>query len=122
LYSTEIGEVEINKNSVESSLAHRYSQKKLDAITSLVDGFNNAVYLGTLPDGNRQEGVQNHYFAYPINYGGERHYVFCRAMQDANKNRLYVHEVFVADKIKEGDTLQTAASQPHGGISLTNQS
>lgn len=118
LYSTEIGEVEINKNSVESSLAHRYSQKKLDAITSLVDGFNNAVYLGTLPDGNRQEGVQNHYFAYPINYGGERNYVFCRAMQDANKNRLYVHEVFVADKIKEGDTLQTAASQPHGGISL----
>ena len=118
LYSTEIGEVEINKNSVESSLAHRYSQKKLDAITSLVDGFNNAVYLGTLPDGNRQEGVQNHYFAYPINYDGERNYVFCRAMQDANKNRLYVHEVFVADKIKEGDTLQTAASQPHGGISL----
>lgn len=39
-------------------------------------------------------------------------------MQDANKNRLYVHEVFVADGIKKGDTLQTAASQPHGGISL----
>ena len=40
-------------------------------------------------------------------------------MQDANKNRLYVHEVFVADNIKEkGDTLQTAASQPHGGIAL----
>ena len=39
-------------------------------------------------------------------------------MQDANKNRLYVHEVFIADKIKKGDTLQTAASKPHGGISL----
>ena len=60
----------------------------------------------------------NHYFAYPIMYDGELNYVFCRAMQDANKNRLYVHEVFVADKIKKGDTLQTAASQPHGGISL----
>ena len=45
-------------------------------------------------------------------------YVFCRAKQDANKNRLYVHEVFVSDKIKKGDTLQTAASKPHGGISL----
>lgn len=73
-------EVEINKNSIESSLAHRYGQKKLDAITSLV--------------------------------------VFCRAMQDANKNILYVHEVFVEDKITKGNTLQTAASQPHGGISL----
>ena len=45
-------------------------------------------------------------------------YVFCRAKQDANKNRLYVHEVFVSDKRKKGDTLQTAASKPHGGISL----
>ena len=117
LYDTEVGEVEINKNSIESSLAHRYGQKKLDAITSLVDGFENAVYLGTLPD-SRERGVVDHYFAFPINYNGERHYVFCRAMQDANKNRLYVHEVFVADKIKKGDTLQTAASKPHGGISL----
>ena len=45
-------------------------------------------------------------------------YVFCRAKQDANKNRLYVHEVFVSDKRKKGDTLQTAASKPHGGIAL----
>lgn len=116
-YNTEVGEVEINRTSVESSLAHRYSQTKLDAITSLVVGFENAVYLGTLPD-SRERGVIDHYFAYPINYKGERHYVFCRAMQDANKNRLYVHEVFIADKIKKGDTLQTAASKPHGGISL----
>ncbi|MGM9841582.1 MAG: hypothetical protein ACI31D_05205, partial [Candidatus Limisoma sp.] len=78
LYNTEVGEVEINRNSVESSLAHRYSQKKLDAITSLVEGFENAVYLGTMPDG-RERGVVDHYFAYPIIYDGELNYVFCRA-------------------------------------------
>ena len=117
-YDTEIGLVEINKASVGSSLAHRYSQVKLDAITSLADGFNNAVYLGSMPDFSRQEGVKSHYFAYPINYNGHRNYVFCRAMQDANKNRLYVHEVFLADNIEKGNTLQTAASQPHGGITL----
>ena len=39
-------------------------------------------------------------------------------MNDANKNRLYVHEVFIANNIKKGDTLQTAAFQPHGGIAL----
>ena len=117
-YDTEIGLVEINRASVGSSLAHRYSQAKLDAITSLVDGFNNAVYLGSMQDFSRQEGVKNHYFAYPINYNGYRNYVFCRAMQDANKNRLYVHEVFLADNIEKGNTLQTAASQPHGGITL----
>lgn len=117
-YDTEIGLVEINKASVGSSLAHRYSQVKLDAITSLADGFNNAVYLGSMPDFSRQDGVKSHYFAYPINYNGHRNYVFCRAMQDANKNRLYVHEVFLADNIEKGNTLQTAASQPHGGITL----
>ena len=117
-YDTEVGEVEINSKSIEDSLAHRYGQAKLDAITSLVEGFENAVYLGSMQDFVRQEGVVNHYFAYPITYKGERSYVFCRAMQDANKNRLYVHEVFVADKIKKGNTLQTAASQPHGGIAL----
>lgn len=116
-YDTEVGEVEINRNSVESSLAHRYGQMKLDAITSLVEGFEDAVYLGTMPD-SRERGVIDHYFAYPIDYDGKRCYVFCRAMQDANKNRLYVHEVFVSDKIKQGDTLQTAASKPHGGIAL----
>lgn len=65
---TEAGEVEINKTSIEDSLAHRYGQAKLDAITSLVDGFENAAYLGTLPDFVRQEGVNNHYFAFSINY------------------------------------------------------
>ena len=91
---------------------------ELDAMTSLVDGFSNAVYFGTMPDSTRQDGVLNHYFAYPINYNGKRSYVFCRALHDNNTNRLYVHEVFVEDKIKKGNTLQTAASQPHGGISL----
>lgn len=119
-YETEIGKVEINENSIQSSLAHRYGQAKLDAITSLKDGFNNAVYLWTIPDFVRtRDNVQNHYFAYPINYDGKRCYVFCRAMEDANKNSLYVHEVFVADNIqKEGNTLQTAAFKPHGGIAL----
>lgn len=84
----------------------------------MVDGFENAVHLGTLPNFVSQEGVNNHYFAFPINYKGERSYVFCRAVQDANKNRLYVHEVFVIDKIKKGNPLQTAAFQPHGGIAL----
>ena len=93
-YDTEIGLVVINRASVGSSLAHRYSQVKLDVITSLAEGFNNAVYFGSMQDFSRQEGVKSHYFAYPINYNGNRNYVFCRAMQDANKSRLYVHEVF----------------------------
>ncbi len=118
-YDTEIGIVDIDKKSIGDSLAHGYNQVKLDAVATLNGGFENAVYLGTMPDFSRQEGVSNHYFAYPINYDGKRSYVFCRAMQDANKNRLYLHEVFVVEKLnKESNTLQTAAFQPHGGIAL----
>ena len=117
-YQTEIGDVVIDNNSIGNSLAHRYGQAKLDAITSLKEGFKNAVYLGSLQDFTRDGQVYNHYFAYPIQYNGERCYVFCRALHDANKNHLYVHEVFVASKIEKGNTLQTAASQPHGGIAL----
>lgn len=65
-YDTEVGEVEISRNSIESSLAHRYGQAKLDALTSLIEGFENAVYLGSMPDGTRHGGVMKHYFAYPI--------------------------------------------------------
>ena len=119
VFNTEIGDVVIDEKSIKDSLAHRYNQAKLDSITSLPAGFGNSVYIGTISDFVRtRDNVQNHYFAYPINYDGQRNYVFCRAMQDTNKNRLYVHEVFVADKINEGNTLQTAASKPHGGIAL----
>ncbi len=119
VFNTEVGDVVIDEKSIKDSLAHRYNQAKLDSITSLPAGFGNSVYIGTISDFVRtRDNVQNHYFAYPINYDGQRNYVFCRAMQDTNKNRLYVHEVFVADKINEGNTLQTAASKPHGGIAL----
>lgn len=121
-YETEAGEVEIAKSSIKDSLSHGYNQAKLDALTSLSEGFRNATYLGTLPDFARP-GVQNHYFAYPIFYDGQRRYVFCRAMATNNKNKLYVHEVFLEDTINKSNTLQTIASaskdgELHGGIAL----
>ncbi len=44
-------------------------------------------------------------------------------MSDNNKNRLYVHEVFMENTINESDTLQTIASasldgELHGGVAL----
>ena len=117
-YNTEVGTVTINRRSVKNSLAHGYSQTKLDAITSLPEGFGRAVYLASEDDFDGKPEV-NHYFVYPINYDGSIHYVLCRVKSDVNKSSLYIHEVFPIDAIK-GHTLQTAAdqSQPHRGISL----
>lgn len=120
--NTEVGEVVIDKRSIKDSLGHGYGQEKLDAITSLKDGFdkNNATYLGSLKD-FKGKPIINYYFAYPINYGGEVEYVFCRARKDNNLNRLYVHEVFTIKDI-QGNSLQTDAvakkDELHGGTSL----
>lgn len=108
VYAKEVGDVVIDKTSIKNSLSHGYSQAKLDAIPTLPKGFENATYLGSLDDQNRPR-TANHYFAYPIEYNNELSYVFCRAKEDNMKNRLYVHEVFVANKINN-DTLQTEDS------------
>lgn len=108
VYAKEVGDVVIDKTSIKNSLSHGYSQAKLDAIPTLPKGFENATYLGSLDDHNRPR-TANHYFAYPIEYNNELSYVFCRAKEDNMKNRLYVHEVFVANKINN-DTLQTEDS------------
>ena len=119
-FDTEAGTVVIDKTSIQNSLAHRYGQRKLDAIPTLPKGFEKATYIGSLDDWDRPE-TTNHYFAYPIIYDGKLNYVFCRARADVNTNRLYIHEVFVADNLKS-NALQTAAklsrSKPHGGIAF----
>lgn len=123
-YSTEVGMVTIDARSAHTTLSHGYSQKELDALVSIQDDFNNAVYIGSEPDFNGKD-IINHYFAYPIEYGErkERNYVFCRAREDKNLNRLYLHEVLLESDIKnKGDAFQTAAASSLKDASHTNAS
>ena len=118
--STRFGEVEINRTSVKDSLGHGFSQKKLDAITSLPEGMKVAAFIGEAKDFNGAD-IDNGYFCYPIMYQGEKQVVFCRARRDVNSNKIYVHEVWTEDEIRS-IPLQTAAkfsnSKPHGGNTL----
>ena len=114
---TRFGNVEINRTSIKDSLGHGFSQKKLDAITSLPEEMKIAAFIGEEPDFNGAP-LDNGYFCYPILYQGETQVVFCRARRDINSNKVYVHEVWMEDEIKD-IPLQTAAkflnSKPHGG-------
>ena len=114
---TRFGEVEINRASIKDSLGHGYSQKKLDAITSLPEGMMVAAFIGETKDFDGAD-IDNGYFCYPMMYQGERQVVFCRVRRDMNSNKLYVHEVFTEDEIKD-NSFQTVAqslnSKPHGG-------
>ena len=119
-YKTKIGTVVIDKTSAMDSLAHGYGQKKLDVLNTLQKDFLNAVYLESATDLDGKP-ITNHFFAYPVEYEGQRQIVFCRVRQDVNMNRLYLHEVFVEEEIKS-NALQTAAEskdpKPRRGVAL----
>ena len=120
---TEIGGVTIDERSAKDSLAHGYGQRKLDVLATLQNDFDNAVYLNSRRDFDDKD-VMNHYFAYPVSYNGEINYVFCRARQDINMNRLYVHEVFSEDEIEKAvpfkplPNVHLKGLKPHGGTAL----
>ncbi len=119
-HDTPIGRVVIDGRSAHASLGHNYGPAKLDVLVTLQRDFANAVYLGFAPDFEGKP-LDNHYFAYPVEYGDGRHLVFCRVRKDHNANRLYVHEVFTEEEIKGGDALQTAARPgrtPRGSIAF----
>lgn len=76
-----------------------------------------AAFIGEAQDFGGAD-LYNGYFCYPMMYQGERQVVFCRVRRDMNSNKLYVHEVFTEDEIKD-NSFQTVAqslnSKPHGG-------
>ena len=95
-------------------MAHKYGAMKLDAISSLFDGFGHAVYLTDLSDYDNPS-ISYSYFVYPALYDGKKCYCLCRtklAGDKGAKHRLYIHEVFQEEKIKNF-TLQAAADNSH---------
>ncbi len=108
-YETEVGTVEIDFHTVKTSFGHpRWGEDKLHAIYTLEDGFKNAVYLGSLDD-QVHGNMVNHYFAYKVDDGGTPKIVFCRAQEDINKNRLYLHEIYTEAEINESGTVKPGA-------------
>ena len=106
--TTKIGEVIISRASIKDSLGHSIYPSKVDSILSLAEGMKNAAYIGNLADFDGKP-IINHYFAYPIEYKGQKHYVFCRVRDRFNERRFYVHDVFTEAEISEKSN---AVSQP----------
>ena len=114
VYNTVKGKILIDEQSIRSTMAHKYGPEKLDAITSLFTGFDNAVYLTDMEDYDDHSLVYS-YFVYPIQYDGELGYCLCRTRLKSDigaKHRLYIHEVF-SDKYIKNFTYQAAADEGH---------
>ncbi|MBS1369738.1 MAG: hypothetical protein HPZ91_07245 [Lentisphaeria bacterium] len=107
---TEIGEVTVDPVAVKQSLSHSMYQNKLDAIQAVGDVLEHGAYLGSAPDKDGKPLV-NHYFAAPVQIGGNRKIVFVRTRQaEGRPNRFYVHEVFTEDEIEKLGSRQTDAT------------
>lgn len=109
-FATSIGKVVISRRSIRNSFNHGIYQAKLDSISSLGEGVKNMVYIGSERDFN-DKPITNHFFAYPIEYDGERRYVFCRVRHsDSGRPSFYVHEVISEKDIqKENQSFIDAA-------------
>ena len=115
---TILGSVVINKKSVKNSLAHGFSQKKLDATTSLVEGMQQASYIGSIKDLDNKN-IDNHFFAYKINYSEQENIVFCRIKENNGQPmKLYIHEVVDMETLKKrSSSLNETASLENGSVS-----
>ena len=105
---TVIGEVIINRRSVERDMHHgdlADKYLKLQTLPAVKDVLEKGTYLGYERD-FEGKNISNHYFAAKINYGNEEKIVFCRVREtDGSEERFYVHEVFTEDEIKKGTNL-----------------
>ena len=118
IVNTVLGDIVINKKSIKNSLAHGFSQKKLDTVVSLVNGMKQAAYLGSMKDLDNNN-VDNHFFAYKINYSGKENIVFCRVKENAGQPmKLYIHEVIDMEELKKrSSSLNETASLKNGSVS-----
>ena len=108
---TEIGDIAITKRTIKDSLAHGFSQDKLDAIPAIKDVLEKGTYLGYEPDSDGAT-VNNHYFAAKVHFEDGDKIVFCRVHEAEGDdiNRFYVHEVFTEDEIKKESSLQSSSA------------
>lgn len=118
---TLVGDIIVDQKSVRSSLNHKFNKAKLDSVFSLPEGMKQASYLGSMADidGNN---LVNHFFAYKINYDNKERLVLCRARESAGwATRLYIHEVFDEETIKnksETITWQAPEASIPRGVAL----
>lgn len=111
-----IGEIIINKASVENDLHHGAKENlymKLQTLPAVKAVLENGVYLGYEHNKTSDDDIDNHYFAGKIKYGNEEKIIFCRVRAAAgDTERFYVHEVFTEDELKKGATNAVADVDP----------
>ena len=123
IVDTKIGKVTVNKKSIKNTLSHLIYPAKIDSVLSLPEGLKIAAYMESSRDFSGKD-ITNHFLIYPIEYEGEKRFVFCRVRETPNSQNLYVHGVYSEEEInaKSDAFLQTQSPTDTqgqmGGIAL----
>lgn len=114
---TEIGNVEVDKNTIKNTLNLKRYPAKYDTIVALKPLLERGVYLGNMKDLDGEGDLNNHYFAGKVKIDGKEKYLFCRVKEsiDQDRKRFYVHSVFSEDDIKNRESSSKA------GVDLSTQ-
>lgn len=103
---TEIGNVEVDKNTIKNTLNHKRYPAKYDTIVALKPLLERGVYLGNMKDLDGECDLNNHYFAGRVSTPQGKKIVFCRVRDsrgDTESPRFYFQDIIeMEDIIKQG--------------------
>jgi len=113
----DIGEVVFDRAGVKTSFEHRIYQNKLDALPAIPDVIEKGVIIDISNDLDGKP-IKNTLIAAPIQIGEQPKILVVRLrMAKGQKNKFYVHDIFIASKIlnNKGNTVKAgSAGKPVG--------
>jgi hypothetical protein len=119
----DIGKVVFNETGVRDSLSHRFGQRKLDAVQAIPAAIEKGKIVSISDDYNGKP-IKNIILVAPIQIDTEKSFLCVRLVKNIRSdNRLYVHEVFDIEDIKNTATpFQTPGTdltaRPQRGIAI----
>jgi len=105
----QIGEVVLDKKAVSRSINHGLSREKAAAFAAIPDVLLGGRIIHTEAMEGSTTGGQVYHVAAPVRIAGKDFVASSLLKADENINRLYVHEVFLKEKLHAPDVSAVAA-------------
>lgn len=113
-----IGEVILDRDGADDSLAHGMGRSKAIAYAGVKDVIEKGVVVDT-NENHRERGYNTMVVAAPISIGGNRHICTVVIKRNLTDNKFYLHEVTLQEKLlNEGSN--TAQKQPQRPTAIAN--
>ena len=105
-----LGEVVLNKQSVRDSLSHGLGRDKAAAFAAVPALIRDGIYLDAQSNwkGRNQDSVT---IGAPIAIGGKNYVAVAIVLRDVNRNRFYLHEVVLRERLRTSFKTEASANK-----------